>query len=565
MKHFKKLSTLLACVLLATSLSSCVAKITCISHIDKEPMDGKCDNCQLEVEMSNIKAISVKTVPTKTYYGVGESNIDLTGGVLLVEYLDGTPTAEIPMTDEGVFVFAPNMNNKGETFVTLMCDKATTSFKIEIGDIKYNVFFDLGYEGGAAIEKQFISAGSSAAKPADPVREGYDFVGWYKDAALTDTFDFALDKITQETTIYAKWSEKFTVTYVVNYEGGHNVTKDTVNGKIPADVQPETRTDYIFTGWYMDAACTIRVDYDATVSADTTVYAGWESSSTATYTVTFNENYGDTPATSTATVVENRTAAAPATPTRASVSTEGHQVSAFTFGGWYTDAACTVAYDFATPVTADVTLYAKWTGTYVFEAEHVDLVDADGEPLKGMGASGGSVGKDMVDSPSDAKVGINPSNGYYVTYLFAPGLTLNFNIVSDKDVTDATLIFRITAETVPYILAPIDMDNGEDGEDGVMYSGYDISCNGTSLNYAPIKVLDVTGHEATGGQRPFSDFTIAVSLSLKKGNNVLSFMTANNRGMGGTMSATAPVIDCIKITTSASLSWTPNLDNQFGQ
>ncbi len=31
------------------------------------------------------------------------------------------------------------------------------------------------------------------------------------------------------------------------------------------------------------------------------------------------------------------------------------------FGGWYTDAACTVAYDFSTPVTKAFTLYAKWT------------------------------------------------------------------------------------------------------------------------------------------------------------------------------------------------------------
>lgn len=33
----------------------------------------------------------------------------------------------------------------------------------------------------------------------------------------------------------------------------------------------------------------------------------------------------------------------------------------YTFAGWYTDEACTQAYDFSTPVTADLTLYAKWT------------------------------------------------------------------------------------------------------------------------------------------------------------------------------------------------------------
>ena len=33
----------------------------------------------------------------------------------------------------------------------------------------------------------------------------------------------------------------------------------------------------------------------------------------------------------------------------------------YTFAGWYTDAACTKAYDFSAAVTADMTLYAKWT------------------------------------------------------------------------------------------------------------------------------------------------------------------------------------------------------------
>lgn len=42
--------------------------------------------------------------------------------------------------------------------------------------------------------------------------------------------------------------------------------------------------------------------------------------------------------------------AKPADPTR-----EG-----YTFAGWYTDEACTEAYDFSVAVTADMTLYAKW-------------------------------------------------------------------------------------------------------------------------------------------------------------------------------------------------------------
>lgn len=58
--------------------------------------------------------------------------------------------------------------------------------------------------------------------------------------------------------------------------------------------------------------------------------------------------------------------AKPADPTR-----EG-----YTFGGWYIDAACTKAYDFATAVTSDMTLYAKWTKN---EASSPDTDNAGGK------------------------------------------------------------------------------------------------------------------------------------------------------------------------------------------
>ena len=50
------------------------------------------------------------------------------------------------------------------------------------------------------------------------------------------------------------------------------------------------------------------------------------------------------------TTAANGSVAKPADPTR-----EG-----YTFAGWYTDEACTEAYDFSAAVTADMTLYAKW-------------------------------------------------------------------------------------------------------------------------------------------------------------------------------------------------------------
>lgn len=70
------------------------------------------------------------------------------------------------------------------------------------------------------------------------------------------------------------------------------------------------------------------------------------------YTVSFNANGKDAAMPDSQRVKEGKTATEPA---------DTPQLKGYTFGGWYTDEACTQAYDFNTPVTADLTLYAKWT------------------------------------------------------------------------------------------------------------------------------------------------------------------------------------------------------------
>ena len=69
----------------------------------------------------------------------------------------------------------------------------------------------------------------------------------------------------------------------------------------------------------------------------------------ANKTVTFDSKGGST--VTSQTVAHGSKATKPADPTK----------SGYTFVGWYTNSACTTAYDFNTAVTADITLYAKWT------------------------------------------------------------------------------------------------------------------------------------------------------------------------------------------------------------
>ena len=86
------------------------------------------------------------------------------------------------------------------------------------------------------------------------------------------------------------------------------------------------------------------------------------------------------------TTAANGSIAKPADPTR-----EG-----YTFAGWYTDEACTEAYDFSVAVTADMTLYAKWIK---------NAVNPGGNG--GSGSNGGNGGSGNAGAGSGSGNGTN--------------------------------------------------------------------------------------------------------------------------------------------------------------
>ena len=51
-----------------------------------------------------------------------------------------------------------------------------------------------------------VENGTTVARPAEPVCEGWKFLGWYADASLTTPYDFSAP-VTGDITLYAKWSK----------------------------------------------------------------------------------------------------------------------------------------------------------------------------------------------------------------------------------------------------------------------------------------------------------------------------------------------------------------------
>lgn len=101
----------------------------------------------------------------------------------------------------------------------------------------------------------------------------------------------------------------------------------------------------LITGYTADKLTVSGSMPDSDVTVDVTFTA-------KDYTVTYESNGGSTVPSQT--VKYNETANKPADPTK----------SGYTFAGWYTEEKLTNKYDFATPVTGNITLYAKWTRNY---------------------------------------------------------------------------------------------------------------------------------------------------------------------------------------------------------
>ncbi len=68
--------------------------------------------------------------------------------------------------------------------------------------------------GGSAVSAVIVPQGSLLQKPADPVREGYLFVGWYKDIDCMEPWLFAQDNVDQNLHLFAKWEK---LAYVQRY------------------------------------------------------------------------------------------------------------------------------------------------------------------------------------------------------------------------------------------------------------------------------------------------------------------------------------------------------------
>lgn len=147
-----------------------------------------------------------------------------------------------------------------------------------------------------------------------------------------------------------------TVTFDFNYDGKIAIVSALEGETIEEPAAPE-RADFTFGGWYTDADGKTAYDFNKAITEDVTLYAKWTANEPAptpelpkTYTVSFDYNYDEMGVYKEVAVEEGKTVGEPEAPSR----------SMYIFLGWTADKNGGQSFDFSTPITSDITLYAQW-------------------------------------------------------------------------------------------------------------------------------------------------------------------------------------------------------------
>ena len=258
----------------------------------------------------------------------------------------------------------------GEHYPTNDAD-TKQNIKIEKGltiDVKYDLDeHTLTFEtnGGSAINPVTVRHGNAVARPADPTKDKYTFIGWYVDPEFTAKYDFAT-VLEADKTIYAKF--ELTSTPIgdiyVRYDVLHikqlpDGTYDLANAEVE---HLSAKKDTTVTAVIKDYRATHHVNVNRTLSKLTGTaiqpYMGVDGKPVYTilsvyydldfHTLTFDTMGGSKIAPET--VRHGLTVAKPKDPVN----------GGYIFDGWYTDKTYRIPYNFATPLTQDTTIYAKW-------------------------------------------------------------------------------------------------------------------------------------------------------------------------------------------------------------
>ena len=227
---------------------------------------------------------------------------------------------------------------------------ALNSLVTETTTTTYTVIFNTN--GGSTIQSQTIKSGKTISY-VEPTKSGYIFSGWYTDSNLKNEFN-TLTKITDNLTLYAKWTEEITISFNSNEGSTINDIKIAKGSSIDTLPTP-TKDNYNFEGWYLDSGFNTKVTTSTTFNSSQTLYANWKEKGNNTV-LTLNDFTEGTISSATTvgdlTIVVGKTTKINKYESTIEDTTITKYVS-FSGGGSYSSAAI----QFTTTSTANITVY----------------------------------------------------------------------------------------------------------------------------------------------------------------------------------------------------------------
>lgn len=202
------------------------------------------------------------------------------------------------------------------------------------------------------------------------------FVGWYKDEALTEEWNFT-DTVDDNLTLYAKWDSKYAViTYDFQHESLENKTVKVLKGATAENIVPDTIPPYHdFLGWTKYSHGGLKWDFNTPIEQNTTLYADWDDHTGEYVRVTYVDPDGYS--------YYNSTKIGSLIPSRDPYLPQGQR-----FVGWFLDEDFTKPWDIENDLADknEITLYGKAETVYyniTFDTQGLATIPPTTLPLNG--------------------------------------------------------------------------------------------------------------------------------------------------------------------------------------
>ena len=265
-----KLFVMLVAIIIALSAMMMVA---CPDEPEKVPgPETGSYYCEVGGTEYTVSLFDVDRFAESTANGPRVGTYVLNGNELTLTYPVKEKGAE-PETKVGYY---DSLNRK----VTLPIDGVQREYlEIKSFDVTFNLYDD-------RTETQTVKNGKSVLRPEDPIRDGYEFMGWYTAKEGGERYQFNGSMILSAgTTVYAHWrpvstQKEFVIDFDLGYEATAPAAVNTVNGKLFDKPSDPTREGYTFAGWWISdyedgAKLTVKYEEGREFKANTTLFAVW--------------------------------------------------------------------------------------------------------------------------------------------------------------------------------------------------------------------------------------------------------------------------------------------------